>query len=397
MKLIKLPSTILILTYLLVGSNSMAIENVHQELVVIDIPDHNVEKKTIHFSQALSLQTMLPIGSGGYTSVSDEYWFEVTGKELNQGIDFSTSHPGALIRLSSQKIKNKLLPTDLAIAPYDIEIFSGGSKHQNLTKFSTPFQQSISQDKLATANIFPNSSAMKLSDEIGLGNFKLKVRKALMKNQRYIVNVKEKSSKYKLNLSTSSQSYSAGELVSFEASMMHDSRALNNGSHTAFIKMPSGERKSVDLIKYNNTYQVKVPEDFQRGRTGELYELHLESKALDNKIMVQRNGKFAFAIAQPTAQITGKLVVQEDAALIDLNIASEGRYEISGIIYGSNKKGELTQIMLSRSAYYLLPGKQKVELRFDNEILRKSGVKSSYSIKGVKVIDQSRMVLLQQL
>jgi hypothetical protein len=389
------------LTCLLAGANAMTTESLHQELVAIDAPGNNIEKETIHFSHVISPKAALPLIAKSYESVSDEYWFEVTGKQLNQGIDLSVSHPGSLIRLSSSKVSNKLSPADLAIDPNDIELFRVGAKHDKSAKVATPFQQSVTQEQLATANIFPNSSAIKLNKEIGSGSFKLKVSKNLIENQSYIVNVKEKDSKYKLHLSTPSQSYSAGQLVSFEANIKHDNRDLTSENYTAFIKMPSGEKQAVNLRKEKGKYQIKVPETVNNGinseKIGELYELHLESKALDAEIKVQRNGKFAFAITQPTARMTGKLVINKTAAMVDLDVASEGRYEVSGIIYGANNNGELTQIMLSRSAYYLLPGEQKVELRFDNAILRKSGIKPPYSIKGLKLMDQSRMALLQQL
>jgi len=396
-KLSQLSCAILSLTCMFASSNVVATDNLHQELVVIDVPDHEVEKQTIHFSHPISPKAELSLTSKGYDSVSDEYWFEVSGKQLNQGIDLSISHPGSLIRLSSQKNKNEFLPTDSAIDPNDIELFTTDNKTKAFSKVVAPFQQSITQEKLATANIFPNSSAIKLSDNIASGVYKLKVNKDLIDHQRYIINVKEKDSLYKLHLSTPSQSYSAGQLINFEANIKHESRNLSRGENTAFIKMPSGERKSVELVNHNGQYQVTVPENFDGQRVGELYELHLASTVFDNKVKVQRNDKFAFAITQPTARMTGNLVVNKTAATVSLDVASEGRYEVSGIVYGKNNKGVLTQIMLSRSAYYLSPGEQEVELRFDNDILRKSGITAPYSIKNLKLMDQSRMAVLQQL
>jgi hypothetical protein len=50
--------------------------------------------------------------------------------------------------------------------------------------------------------------------------------------------------------------------------------------------------------------------------------------------------------------------------------------------------------MLSRSAYYLQPGDQKVELKFDVAILLAAKVKPPFSVSQLQLVDQSRMALL---
>jgi hypothetical protein len=389
------------LTYVFLGftslifsfmANAVPLGDTEQNLVVLVPPEHSVERKAIHFSQPVSVDKKLSMTPKGFSSISDEYWFEISGRKLNKGIDITVTKPGSLIRLSSKRSKGDLLPDAVAIDPKNIELF------RQQQKISKPFSQAVSQQQLATANIFPNSSAIQLDERIGAGQFTLRVNNKLEDTQRYIVNVKEKGSDYKLHLSTASQSYPVGQLVSFKAEMKNKADKLSAPlQQKAFVQFPSGQRAAVKLIDKDGQYQVNVPENLTEHRLGELYELHLESKVFDRGIKVQRNSKFAFAVVQPTARLTPALSIADSGALVNIEVASEGRYELSALVYGNNKAGQLTPVMYSRSAYYLQAGDQQVELRFDKNILHKSGVKPPYSIEGLKLMDQSRMTVLEQL
>lgn len=372
--------------------NALANEN-YQQLVSLDIPEHLIEKQALHFSHAISSTDNLILRDTGYSNDSDEYWFEATGSQLSTGVDLSISHPGSLIRISSKKGKHDYLLTDTAIDPKNIALFVKG-KEKN--KLINPFKQSVSQQQLATANIFPNSSAIILNEKVGLGLFTLKVEQRLIGEHNYIVNVKEKNSKYKSQIKTPSQSYLAGQLVDFQASISYDGNVLIDNEHTAYVQFPSGSRKPVEVLSKGDLFQVKVPENIGTEKIGQLYELHLESKAIDKGVKIQRNNKFAFAISQPTAKLMKVAKVNNSEAFVELEVASEGRYEISAIISGVNNKGQLTPGMLSRSAYYLQPGKQQIELRFDTGILNELGMRSPFSLNHLKLVDQSRMAVLSQ-
>lgn len=361
-----------------------------KDLVTIALPDHNVEQAAVHYSQKISADSQLKLAPQGYNSTSDEYWFEVSGKALNRGIAVNISHPGALIRLSGKRSSGQDASSLQSIDPQYLEL----SKDNN--KLSSPFSQSVSQEQLATANIFANSSAVKLNKALGAGKFNLRVTQALANEQRYIINVKEKDSAHKLQLSLAKQSYLTGEVLHFNADIYHDEQALADTLHQAFVKLPSGEKQAVTLTVKDGQYKVDVPQGLEATPLGTLYELHLESQVADNGIRIKRNAKVAFAMARPTAQITGAAQVLSDQALVELAVASEGRYEVSALVSGTNSQGQLTRVMLSRSAYYLSPGSHKVALNFDTGILAESGLKAPYKVENLRLMDQSRMALLAQ-
>jgi hypothetical protein len=360
-------------------------------LVIADVPQGFIEQKPVHFSQRISATNQISLQTPGYQAVSDEYWFEVTGEQLNNGIDLAVSTPGALIRLSGKHVKGQFSPAAITINPEQIEVLKGNNA------LTQAIEQTVSQEALATANIFPNSSAIKLNKAIGKGDFKLKVKQKLMANQRYIVNVKEKGSEHKLNLALPKQSYIQGEKLSFSSAIQNNSGTISNVTNNAYIKMPSGEKQAVNFTQSKGQYQLEVPTSLTEAKRGELYELHIESKGHDNGLTIRRNAKVAFAIAKPTARLEGELTIKSSGANTNLIVASEGRYEISGLLYGSDKTGKQIPMMLSRSAYYLTPGEHNIELRFDNTIMKTSGLSAPYSLKNIRLIDQSRLAVIQTL
>jgi hypothetical protein len=370
------------------------------DLVSISVPDVVIEKAAVHFSQRISTNKPISFKAKGYTSISDEYWFEATGKQLKTGVELAISTPGALVRLSGKHAKDKHSPQTKGIDPSSVQLF------KNNKKLSTPFSQKVSQQEFATANIFPNSSAMKLKSELGKGVFTLKVNDYLDDNQRYVVNVKEKNTEHKLHLSLAKQSYMQGEKINFTSQLKATSTnkpTLTQGRPAAYIKTPSGERKMLDFIQNGNEFEFTVPASLAPTKRGQLFELYVETENNTKGLKVKRNAKVAFSVAQPTARIEGVAKLNQDNPTvtdfvdINLQVVSEGRYEISAMIYGSRGKKLSLPFMLSRSAYYLTPGDHTVKLQLDTNIIRDSGLKAPFTVKNIRLMDQSRMALLQQM
>ncbi len=382
------------------------------DLVEVDVPDAAIEKEAVHFSQPIATDKPISFKAKGFTSISDEYWFEVTGKQLKTGVDLSISTPGALVRLSGKLAKDKYSTQTKGIAPDSVQLF------KNSKKLSAPFSQKVSQQEFATANIFPNSSAMKLNSELGKGEFTLKVNDDLDDNQRYVVNVKEKNAEHKLHLSLPKQSYMQGQAINFTSQLKATSTnkaAMIKGRQVAYIKTPSGEKKPLNFTTNGDQFQFTVPTNLSPAKRGQLFELHIETENETDGLRIKRNAKVAFAVAQPTARIEavaelnqGIFTVSEDDTLkqkslassfvdVDLQVASEGRYEVSAMIYGSTDEKLSLPFMLSRSAYYLTPGEYTVKLQLDTQIIKNSGLKAPYIVKDVRLMDQSRIALLQQM
>lgn len=362
-------------------------------LVSIPVPDHKIEQESLHFSQPITENSLSPFVSQRYVNASDEYWMEVSGKELNSGLALNISQPGALIRLSGKaNLENKGLQA-MSIDPETIEL------RKDAELLASPFSSKVTKEQLATANIFPNSSAVKLNKDVGKGTFQLRVTQSLNSEDRFMLNVKEKGSPYQLAYSAPAQALLANQEFTFDMSMNKSSKSLGGVTHNTFIKSPSGEVQAVAYQVSGDKYSITLPDSFSNDASaslGGLYELHIVSQARDANLNVNRNGKIAFAIAQPTARMTGEVNVGNEQALVGLDVASEGRYEISAIVSGLTKQGKSKQVMLSRSAHYLQPGLQNVQLKFDTAILEQANVIAPYKVSQLRLVDQSRMSLLEQ-
>lgn len=381
--------SLVILSSVTLSAASMATTNLtpsSAQLVHLPAPSTAIEKQPVHFSQAMKSSLL---ANHSFESLSDEYWIEVDGQTLNQGIGLSITQPEALIRLSAKQSIGHNLPDDHAIDPQQLEL----RKDKQL--IDKAFSQRVSQEQMATASILANSSAVKMSAAAGTGQFKLRVAQQLAPTQKYIVNVKEKGSAYRQSLATDQQTYLAGAKVRFSASVMKQTQALENTAHRAFIKAPNGEINEVAYAAVGDEYQIELPTDVHNATRGQLYELHVESQVTDGANKVMRHGKMAFSVAAPTARMSIEGASYERASF-NLEVASEGRYAVSGVIYGYDQSGQAQPMMQSSSAYYLSPGQQTVELEFDQNIFNASTLSAPFVLRDAKLVDQSRVSVLQR-
>jgi len=356
------------------------------QLVHLPALETTIEKQPVHFSQAIksNLQPQF-----GLASVSDEYWLEVDGQTLNKGLMLSVNQPESLIRLSAKQSIGQSLPDNHAIDPQFLEL------RKDKRFIEKAFSQRVSQEQMATASILANSSAVKMSAAAGTGQFQLRVSQQLAPTQKYIINVKEKGSVYRQSLATSQQAYIAGGQASFKATMTHQNTALSSTKHRTFLKAPNGEMNEVNYVVNGEQLQVDLPANVHNEMRGQLFELHVESTANDNGKRVLRHGKLAFAVAAPTALMTIEGASLKSAS-INLDVASEGRYALSGVVYGQDSSGAMQPLMQSSSAYYLSPGQQTVALEFDQTVLNASSLSAPYSLGNTKLVDQSRISVLQR-
>lgn len=371
------------------ASQSVSLAPKSSQLVQLPATSFAIEKQPVHFSQAVKMSASELQTDYGYKSVSDEYWIEVDGRSLNKGIGLNLLQTEALIRLSAKQSLGNKLPDNHAIDPQSLELI----KDKKLIKKA--FSQKVTQEQMATASILANSSAVKVASSAGTGKFQLRVGQALDPSQKYIVNVKEKNSVYRQSLSTNQQDYLAGSEAQFSATLAKSDKPLTNVSHHTFLKAPNGEMTQVQYALDGDHYRISLPQNMTDNARGQLYELHVQSQGMSGGNEVIRHGKIAFAVAQPTARMTIEGASFQRAS-VNLEVASEGRYAISGMIYGQDKSGQAQPIMQSSSAYYLSPGQQKVDLQFDQNILNASNLSKPYVLRDVKLMDQSRLSVLQR-
>ena len=79
-----------------------------------------------------------------------------------------------------------------------------------------------------------------------------------------------------------------------------------------------------------------------------------------------------------------------------MDAASEGRYEVRGLLYGLDREGRLRPAATGHAAAWLPAGKGALTLRFDAATLKSSGLTGPWELRGLELRDQGRLGLLER-
>jgi hypothetical protein len=343
----------------------------------------------ISFSFALTPLDTLSLKPQTVETVSDEYWFTVSGKQLNAGVAVHTTVPGALIKISRQA------DTDQALNGKFLSLYSATAPQLNLA------EHIINEEDLGASGVFANTSAIKLDKQIKPGKLSLKYTAALASDSQFVIHVKEKNSKQRLSLSTAKQHYLQGEAVTFDAKMLNAQQALDMKSISAFVKAPSGKTTTVAVsvdakgVTHLAATQLNQAQHTVEAPINGLYELHFSGMANFNGQQVIRTGKLAFAFSDTTAKLQQQKIQTITSAApqtqFDLMVNEPGRYEIRAIVYGQTEQGLSKPIMETHSAQNLEAGAQSITMHFDQKLLQQSTLKAPFVVKQVRLYDQTRM------
>ncbi|MCJ8274536.1 MAG: hypothetical protein MJK04_34705 [Psychrosphaera sp.] len=139
-----------------------AVAGIQQTNVTTPTPhiEQSQANQAMSFSFALQPQAQLTINTEAVTSQSDEYWFTVTGKQLNAGVDVHTTVAGALIKISRQGKDGKALDST------SLKLHSATKSQLNLAA------NVIKEEDLKATGVFANAAAIKMDKTVKPGAFK---------------------------------------------------------------------------------------------------------------------------------------------------------------------------------------------------------------------------------
>ncbi|MCJ8273595.1 MAG: DUF4785 family protein, partial [Psychrosphaera sp.] len=341
-----------------------------------------IDTNIINFSFDIALDHQLDLNTQAAISVSDEYYFTVSGSQLNNGVDIHTSQKCALIKISRQNDQGKALESKA------MQLRSDSQPQKNLAT------NIIGENDLQTSGIFTASTAIKLTDEVQPGKLTLSYDLPLAAKSLYVIHVKEKNSVNKLEISTAKQNYLQGESFTFNAVMLAKGDTLVADTVDAYIVSPSGKKYNAS-VSHTNSGVVQISASKQALETAAieapingLYELHVNAIATNKGQKIHRTGKIAFALSPDTADLNKLSLVfvnkNKPSANIGLTVKTAGRFEVRGILYGYDAQGNLKPMMETHSAQNFSAGKQTINMQFDQKILAKSTLKAPYVLKNVR-------------
>lgn len=344
-----------------------------------------------HYSRALGGDQSLDALPKPYQAQSREFWSDVGESELHAGVSFTTTAPGALIRLSPQDGRGATLD------PASVMIRSNG-RVMSANAISSAVADSDALQR-AGMPVARGTLAFRLSANAGVGEMQVSTRQA---RGRYLVQVLDAGSPFVLDLSADRDTVLVGSTITFHTALTNAGAAHGLALASGIVTAPDGF--SADLHFSRNpdgSFNATFTPDAAHSAGPQLWEAQVFSASRSGTLVVLRDAKTAFAVSAPTAQFGSDVQLTSDAngMNIDLpvNAASASRYQVSGVLFGTGADGALHPAALAQSAQWLNGGSGSIGLHFDAASLSASGLHAPYELHDLRLIDQANMAVIERL
>lgn len=372
----------------------------------ISLPSFNNSRDPIQFNWPIN-GTAIPNTQSVFVQNSRQYWLDVDHNELATGVNIHTTAPGSIIRISptTEIIKAAHLET------LDIYLTTQGNRMapgqgiENLVD-----QQALNA---SGASFSEGTIAFRLSESIGSGSIHVALPIAATISDQFVIHVFEPNSSVTLNLQVNQNNYIAGDDLLANMTLQGIGHRLDTSGIQGYITSPDAKLSIPVRFSDNrnggfNTV-AKLPKntDVRHG----LWTLHtLVRTQSTNGLTIIRDAKTAFSITLPTARLNHQVSLNQRSAApqgivssgpkglhfeLGIEAAVAGRYEVSGILYGTSKTGQSLPISMAQTAQWLNPGQGQIKLVFGQDILSDSSLKAPYQVRHLTLKDQSRLSLLQ--
>ncbi|MFB2801454.1 DUF4785 domain-containing protein [Shewanella seohaensis] len=335
-------------------------------------------------------------------SQSDEYWLNVTGAELNAGVQLNLSQAGSLVRIAPRgDVSTGALMHADAVAPERVQIQRIGQTPQgkNASPQATEslVKSLVSADALASAGLADDSSALQMSEKATAGEYRLQVSQPLVAKANYLVNVKEKGSPYQLSIKAPSAIAADAQTVGVKLAL---SQSDNQFAPQAKLKQADGTEQALAMVKQGDEWQALVPADLPLASSNAgLSEIEVTVQTQIDGRPVQRTVKTAFKSYVNSASIKPEVLTVWDKGVpnqvnFELDIAEAGRFGLSGVLTGTNAEGQKVAIMRTQAATWLTPESPKLKLMFDPTLIQASGLQPPFELNELELQDQGQMARL---
>jgi hypothetical protein len=327
---------------------------------------------------------------------SREYWVTVEAAELRQGFELFTTAPGALVRIqpAGPDTEGRIVdPRDLTIAP------PGGAERP--VAEAADALASAAELAAADAPFAEGTSAFRLRDELGAGRFLL--RAAAAAPGRYLLHVFDRGSALALVVESARADYLGGERLALAARLVDAGVAVAADRMEGFVVSPAGRMLPVALRRAADgsfAATAALPRAVESGAGG-LWELVASARGSRDGLVALRTARVAFAVATPTARLDGSaepVALRRDGTAVRFGVetAVAGRYELRGVLWGTDAQGRAVAAAVGHAAAWLEAGRGALTLRFDPAALRAADLAGPWEVRGLELRDQGRMGLLER-
>ncbi|HEX4953649.1 MAG TPA: DUF4785 domain-containing protein [Thermoanaerobaculia bacterium] len=362
-------------------------------------PSLNDSRDAVSFAWPLPAGQSIAGGIPAVSAASREYWLRLSAEELVRGVALPTTAARALVRIhpaagARQGASGPAVdPATVVLTDRTGRSFGSGQGMELL----------VGEAELAQAGVpFPaGTTAFRLSAEVGSGLLRLAVPDlAADPAAPYLVHVFEPESSVELTVSLPRGLYLHGESLGLELTASAAGKALPLASATAFVTSPSGRAWSLPLSTSQGRMRGVLRLDAREPAQGGLWEVHVVGDGTAGEAKFLRNARAAFAVALPSARLTGGVKVARDAAglslRLDVETAAAGRFEVRGVLYGRDARGEARPLAQAHAAAWLDKGPGSLTLVVPAELLAGSALTAPFELRHLELIDQGRMGVLHR-
>ncbi len=362
-----------------------------------------VSREPVDFSWALDPEQALASRPSRITSTSKGYWLDVSAADLRRGVTLDTVSPGAVVRINPAPASGpgvgatKVDPG--ALDPENLIVRKGGQSLRG----TEAMELLVTAQQMAAADLpfVPGTSAFRLRQTLGAGAFLVQAPALGTDAGRFVVHVQEPASALVLSLRASRPHYLHAQGLRVNLKLNDGGEALAASAIRAFVLSPAGRSFPLSFRRAaTGDYRATLILDAQEPVAEGLWELQAAVEGRRGDLIVRRAGRTAFQASLPTARLEGTAeVLRPDGALtvkMGVETATAGRYEVRGVLYGTDASGTLKPFAIGHSAAWLPTGRGDLTLSFGKELLAGSGLAAPFEIRDLRLMDQGRMGLLQR-
>ncbi|MDA8017849.1 MAG: DUF4785 family protein [Thermoanaerobaculia bacterium] len=361
---------------------------------VLDKARPGVSREDVAFTYAVRSDLALDLRPAPFEVASREYFTDVSGDDLRRGVPIYVTAENAVVRINPTSARDKALPT---IEPSGLLIRSAAGSFDKGSGMSLLVE--AAELEKAGVPFMEGTTAFRLAPSVGVGEIVLQAA-ALESGGRYQIHVFDVESPYILGLRAGATDYLHGQTLEAAARLGSSEKTLPLYGVEAYVTSPAGRAWRVEIAPGEGGYlSVQLPLDARERHVDGLWELHVAARGSVDGLEVVRSARTAFGVHLPTAGLAGDVALTQGRsglrADFAVQVGSPGRYEVRGVLFGTDAAGVLRPVAMGHSASWLAAD-GVVRLSFDRSLLDEAEVGAPFEIRDLRLLDQGRMGILHR-
>lgn len=343
----------------------------------------NASREPVEYFQALAQDSVLdnrhvPAGE------SREYWQRVDDRELRAGYALAVTAPGAVIMVSPATRSAPLQREQIQIL-HEGQVLAADQATDTL----------VDASDLRATGMSPTEGSVGFRLRPGLeGDASLRIADA---RGEYVLHVFEPNSPYALSLGLATDIVHAGQPITGQLAVSGGARI---DAATALLVAPDGSHHDLAIASSRQGASIRANAPTTVSAQPGLWEVRSSVGAGHGGQAFQRDIRLAFAVVAPTARLNGDVSSHNrrgDGALtldFGIEVASAGRYELRGVLFGNDARGQSVPVGVAHFANWLTPGAGKLSLAFPLDAL--TGISPPYELRDLRLTDQSAVSVIEK-